>query len=412
MIPWVWFLIAAAVAVAVVLWRLVVRREPTSVGDDLAINRALYLEKLALLQRQRDDGEISDARYRELELEHQRQFLADNPPEQAQDARRGGAVTVLIVALLVPVLAGSLYAWLGADSELRLRALLDERASLMTSAEPDPAAVRSVNAAIIDRLSALTERSDKPVYPVLLARLYQQQGAYGLAAENYRKAAQLVPEDGGVRAEYAQALYFEAGNRMTPEVEKATDKALSLAPDDPTALGLKGIAGFQAGEPRAAIDYWRRALKQLPPGASTAQALRNGIAAAREQLGEDAPDPASKPDSTDGAGLQVRVEAPDVQAPAETTVFVYAREWEGSPMPLAIRRLSFGDLPASVTLDDSMAMGPGARLSGADEVEVVARVSLSGKAAPASGDFQGSRGPLTPSGTEQPVRVTIDRRIP
>jgi hypothetical protein len=59
---------------------------------------------------------------------------------------------------------------------------------------------------------------------------------------------------------------------------------------------------------------------------------------------------------------------------ADDTVFVIARTAEGQGPPLAGVRLRAGELPADVTLSDDNAMLEGHRLSGHEQVEVVARV--------------------------------------
>ena len=80
-------------------------------------------------------------------------------------------------------------------------------------------------------------------------------------------------------------------------------------------------------------------------------------------------------------------------------------------MPLAARRFKVADLPATVTLDDSMAIVPGLKLSTAPEVLVGARISKSGQATPSAGDLEGQAGPVKVSETS-PVTVTIDRVRP
>jgi uncharacterized RmlC-like cupin family protein len=83
----------------------------------------------------------------------------------------------------------------------------------------------------------------------------------------------------------------------------------------------------------------------------------------------------------------------------------------GAPrMPLAIVRKQVKDLPASFTLDDSLAMGPGMGLSSAQQVVVGARISRSGQAMPQPGDLEGLSAPVAVG--SQGVVVEISRALP
>src|SRR5207249_3717540 len=108
------------------------------------------------------------------------------------------------------------------------------------------------------------------------------------------------------------------------------------------------------------------------------------------------------------------------------TLFVFARRpaaaaaSAGSRMPLAVARFPVGeaagsaDWPKRFELSDAMAMAPGAKLSDAGEVEVVARISRTGSAIAASGDATSA--PLAvkiAGGAPQPdLRLIIDRTMP
>ena len=80
-------------------------------------------------------------------------------------------------------------------------------------------------------------------------------------------------------------------------------------------------------------------------------------------------------------------------------------------MPLAIQRLKASQLPATVTLDDSMSMMPAMKLSKFPQVVVGARVSKSGNAMPQSGDLQTLSPPIESSRSE-PIALTIDQIVP
>ena len=80
-------------------------------------------------------------------------------------------------------------------------------------------------------------------------------------------------------------------------------------------------------------------------------------------------------------------------------------------MPLAVFRKQVKDLPMEFTLDDSMAMRPEMKLSGFDQVVVVARVSKSGQGGRAQpGDLEGKSAAIKP-GTKG-LNIVIDSVVP
>ena len=97
-------------------------------------------------------------------------------------------------------------------------------------------------------------------------------------------------------------------------------------------------------------------------------------------------------------------------APADATVFIFARASQGPRMPLALVRTQVNKLPLEYTLEDGQAMMPGMELSKFTSVDIVARVSQSGNAVPSSGDLEGVVKGVS-VGSEG-VEVVIDRVIP
>jgi cytochrome c-type biogenesis protein CcmH len=95
---------------------------------------------------------------------------------------------------------------------------------------------------------------------------------------------------------------------------------------------------------------------------------------------------------------------------ATDTLFVFAREMSGPPMPVAIVRATKKDLPFTFQLDDSTSPMPSRKLSGAGTVVIVARLSKSGQAMPQSGDLEGTSQPVK-SGVDG-ITVVIDRERP
>lgn len=100
-----------------------------------------------------------------------------------------------------------------------------------------------------------------------------------------------------------------------------------------------------------------------------------------------------------------------IKVSPDDIVFIYARAWRGSPMPLAIMRVKVSELPKLVTLDESMAMSPMASLANATEIEVIARVSKEGTAAAKVGDWQAKQGPLSMKSLPEKVNLQISEQI-
>ena len=98
------------------------------------------------------------------------------------------------------------------------------------------------------------------------------------------------------------------------------------------------------------------------------------------------------------------------QAAPGDTVFIYARAAQGPRMPLAIVRKQVSDLPFDFKLDDSSAMSPATRLSGAGQVVVSARISKSGQATPQSGDLRAESAPVAVGA--RGIALVIDQRVP
>jgi cytochrome c-type biogenesis protein CcmH len=124
--------------------------------------------------------------------------------------------------------------------------------------------------------------------------------------------------------------------------------------------------------------------------APTAVPLRAEINVARKQAGLP---PLAAPAATANAALRVTVAldpqlAPRIRLDGAATVFVIARRPSGPPMPVAVEKHGVQELPFTATLDDSDGPMPTQRLSSQSQVEVIARLSMTGNAIPQPGDIE------------------------
>ena len=237
---------------------------------------------------------------------------------------------------------------------------------------------------------------------------------YQRASTIYRELVDAAPGDAQALAYAAQAEFLAAGRVLSDESRLLAEQALAVDPHQRTALGLLGMASFEQGQYRAAIDYWERLLVTERPGSDSANMIASVIQRARENLGEEAAPAAVAATATDEApdtGVTVTVAMPDGAdyGPADT-VFVLARNPDsGSRMPIAVQRLSASQLPATLRLSDANSMA-GQKISEADSVMVVVQVSPDGQPGEASATWLGEAGPVSPGADPTPLEILLSRK--
>jgi cytochrome c-type biogenesis protein CcmH len=293
---------------------------------------------------------------------------------------------------------------------------------------------------MVQRLAdRLKERPEDAEGWTMLSRSYLVLRRLDEAAQASERVLKLKPNDAQALADHADVLAMRAGRVLDGEPMKLIERALRLDPDNLKALALAGAAAFDRGDGAEAARLWDRVALLGPPGSPVVQQAREGAAEARKMAAErgagnaapaqgqtQAPAPTQPLPQGPGATQKAAVAGPTVrgtvtlsaalkaQAKPEDTVFIFARNAEagpgGSRMPLAIVRKQVKDLPATFTLDDSLAMGPGMGLSSAQKVVVGARISRSGQAMPQPGDLEGLSAPVAVG--SQGVTVEISRALP
>ena len=438
-----WILAAGLTGLAVlfIVWPLL--RVPTA---DTALSQGQL--NLEVFRRRRDelDGDLAagvlvreqyDAARKDLEREllYDLGGDADAAPGGVAASRRTGdgraPILALILGVALPVAAVLAYLQLGDQGVIpRIEAAVAETGE---AAPADPQAAQSLEVLAQGLAERMQKTPDNLDGWLMLGRTYFAIGQPAKGLEALERAYQLAPEQAGVLAAYAEALGANAGNRLSGRPAELIRTALRLEPANPNVRWLAGMLDYQEGRFSAAVQTWQGLLSELDPAGQEAQQLGEMIAEAQGQAGTpsaaaEAPAPhagAAAPAPADarqaeiaagdtGARIQVSVTlAPALaaQAAPDDMVFVFARAPAGPPMPLAVQRLKVADLPATLTLDDSMAVIPTLRLSGYPEVLVGARISKSGQATPAAGDLEGQTGPVKASGGAA-AAVAIDRVRP
>ena len=405
-----------------------------------AENVRVYRRRLASLERGHARGELDDTALAEGRVELERSLLEDAESLKRSPLKAASSGRVLVPVLLVAMVAGSLY-WYqreGASGDLALAQAI--------AATPihDAASFE----ARIARLRAEAEaQPDNAKVWMALFPLYRDAGRLDEAMQSLEALIALEGRVPALIAQLAQLKFFAAQRTLTDEVQALVDEVLAADPRQPTVLGLLGIEAFDHARYPEAIDYWRKAIAGFE-NPDAAKALREGIKAARQRMASAgdvdasvalansvAPDQgaAADQDSKEGAArltlkvsldpaLEAQLAAMPVSAEA-ATLYIVARDGEGKLPPLAVVRTTADKLPLTLTLSDDNAMAPMARLSMAERVTLVARISASGQPTAQPGDLEGKLENVIVTrsadaddekgtdATQAPLALRIDHRV-
>ena len=370
------------------------------------------------LNKNREDGEIGEAQYRQLEEERQTALLSE--VDEGVNSWISGSRLPVTAAAMIVVFAIFAYSEYGLSFGA-LNDLLLAR-EIQQSNPHDMPGMR----ATVEKLSLkMLDQPDNDQGWFLLAQSWRLLSEYGHSAEAFRHLADRYPADASIAAQYAETLFLAEDKKFTVPVKEAIERALGLDGDNLLMLELSAMSAWQQGDENSALALFRKALEtgiqgeraellrqtierlqagpgqQAAPGQQTVQVQQAGpgqISGSGQQVGsspqEDSVQQAASiqqspaGDSADRI-VQVLVEvAPGVDAVPRDMVYVYARAFNGPPMPLAVQRLAVAELPALITLTSSQAMIQGMSLSDVDKVQLVARISSSGIANASPDDYE------------------------
>ncbi|MFT6352562.1 c-type cytochrome biogenesis protein CcmI [Neptuniibacter pectenicola] len=384
--------------------------ESVSAEDRGQQNIEIFRERLSELEREKAAGNLDETDFVTLKTELERNLLSDvessGPVSGSVQLTKQALVTVTLLAMLIPASGIGLYSVFGRSADLEI--------ALHQPKDPFNGQKPTLEQAIAQLEKELQLNPDNPEGWFLLSTTYMNQGRYAEGAEGFKRILDILPVDApqyaSVNGQYAQALFFAADSKMTDDVRAQIEKTLAIEPLEITALGLLGIEAYEKQDFEAALEHWLLALRNAE--GPTADSLRSGVRKARDELiaqGKNVPDIPE----LDIASVALNVDlSPELKAKAtpEQAVFVFARE-VGGKMPLAAVKLSVSDLPTQVVLDDTMAMNPQATLSSVAQVEVSARISLSGQPQAQKGDFYGIISPVEVRGAKIPLMLVIDKVV-
>ena len=175
---------------------------------------------------------------------------------------------LIAVALVVPVLAVTLYAALGNPNALRPQP---------AAAQVGPEQIEKMVAGLAKRLAAQADDADGWR---MLARSYETLRRFDQAADAYRHLIALAPGDADLLVDYAVVLGMTLNSTLAGEPEVYLAKALAIDPNHIQALALSGSAALERGDAAAAVKPWKKILALVPADSDIGRSISNNIARA------------------------------------------------------------------------------------------------------------------------------------
>ena len=380
-----------------------------------ALSKQIYHERLAELNADHMASRITAETYAALKLELDRGLLADNQ-QMADQSSRPLKVGGLALALLLIVPVASVALWLGVflspglakdtHNAERLAPTIDKLLAGQDMAEQSP------DASLPDFMRALQRRVQADPHNgegwLTLGLGFMQAREFGPAKEALARAVELSPSDIQVAMTYVQASIMSQQGAMDSLAANLLNGILQREPDHQGALLMLGMGSLRAGDNATALAVLTklRALRAAMPAAEADSAADQRIAGLIAEAG-------SAGEVTAAADTLYRIEvtlAPEVARaiPADATLFIFAREPAGMPMPIAAVGQPVAQFPMSIALNDRHSLNSARLLSSFADVVISARISTSGDAT--GPGWQAVAVPVQKA-SDQIVRLRISEKV-
>ena len=407
---WIISAILIVIAIAFILPALLKRDHTQDATCEQ--NIAIAKEQLADLELRFEQAEIDEENYQLIRDELELALFDDLKKSDTEFASSNGNkksfnyIDTLPILLLVPLIAVPVYLNLGnlnftkqLDSKNAAVAVAKASMPLKVDGTPD---IEKITANL---KAEMQNNQTDPKGWYMLGRSYMLLKNFPEAAKSFDKSLSLRPDLAETMLSLADALSMSNNGQLEGRPRDLVNKALTIEPQNITALWLSGMAASQAGDYHEAIMQWQKVLPSLAEKPNEKTAVNNLIAEAKSRM-----NPAQKSElaatenqlqeTQDGenqqsadvskASIKLSISLSDIlkdKAAPNDYVFIYAKAMSGPPMPLAAVRKQVKDLPFEVELNDAMAMMPNLKLSSFQEVSVGARISKTGQPIPQNGDL-------------------------
>lgn len=382
----------------------------------MAVNVAVFGERIAELQADRATGTIDETTFATQETELKRQLL--NAQTQIETYAPASKKSRIIVMVWIPILAILVYVLSGdRTSVFKLWAAQDSVGQvaddLLTGKIDTPPqwATKDSTALISAMQTNVYRHAHDPNRWMRLSELFLALQANPQALEALARAYRLEPANTQVALTYAQTSFFANNGTLDATARDVLLGVLKQEPDHEGAQMLMAMGESRAGNFTLAKAW----IAKLRSNIASKSGDRSGALASLDELVANIETQEAKA----SLGVQVVVNvAPEFlpQIKASDVLFVSISDSKGGA-PYAVKRLpasNIKDGKITLELSDLDAMMPSRTLSAgrsADaQLTINARISHSGTAMSESGDF--SANPVLLQKNQNTANLTISQIVP
>ncbi|MCD1125656.1 c-type cytochrome biogenesis protein CcmI [Jinshanibacter sp. LJY008] len=260
--------------ILLIIWLPVIRSTIPTVSDrDLRndTNLALYQQQVVLAGKLFSEQEkvngLSDEFQQELSLSLLQNMAPVEKTAVAISNQTSKIIPAVMTAIVILVTAVG-YGYVG-----------QYQASVQYSREnhTDPFSgmdVSQIQDKVVTELQQRIRQSPgDPEAWFLLGQRYLNSNEFENALIAFDKVTQLRGNDAEVLTAKATTLYYQAGQRMTPQAQTLINQALALEPNQVTALMLLASDHFLNAQYSQAIDIWQQLLDSNNPQINRAKLI-------------------------------------------------------------------------------------------------------------------------------------------
>ncbi|TMO24526.1 c-type cytochrome biogenesis protein CcmI [Pseudoalteromonas sp. S4741] len=377
---------------------------------------SIYEQRLVELQADLDNQRIDSQNHSEAIIELKRRLLNELSPEKSLNSRGDNRIFALTGAAFLIALAGIFYAMTGSQQQIAAwHDAMDNLADYGQRAvmqKGEPLTKNELQAFALALRTKLSQSGDDEVAWMLLGRVALMLNEFDMAKQSFDKTLKINPDNMQALVSYSQVLLLEGSEENMTRAAGMLSKVLQAQPNNLDAISLLALIAFERKDWLQAKAAFEVLLASMDESDTRYAMINQRISEIDLQIAQQ--NVATSGEQLAAQSIQVTVDIDSQLAdkqPNNGILFVFAKAAKGSPMPLAVVKLTDYSFPITVELSDANAMMAGLNLSSANEIVISARISNDDSVMPSTGELEGHSQVLASKEVRQ-VQLNIDTSIP